>query len=73
MEGGLLSILELDVHNRMVFGKKDGKLVKAELIDDDMHISEVVSNHQKWLKGELKSDTPVFGLIIGEPDELLSV
>ena len=57
----------------MVFGKKDGKLIKAELTDDDMHISAVVSNHQKWLKGKLKSDTPVFGLIIGEPNELLSV
>ena len=69
---GLLSILELIVHNRIVYGKKDGKLVKAELTTDDMHISTVVSKHQKWLKGKLKSDTPVFGLIIGEPNELLS-
>lgn len=57
----------------MVFGKKDGKLIKAELIDDDMHISVVVTKHQKWLKGKLKSDTPVFGLIIGEPNELNTI
>ena len=55
----------------MVFGKKDGKLVKAELTGIDMHISAVVTKHQKWLKDQLKSDTPVFGLIIGEPNELL--
>ena len=60
------------MHNRIVFGKKDGKLVKAELINDDMHISAVVTKHQQWLKDQLKSDTPVFGLIIGEPNELLS-
>lgn len=60
------------MHNRIVYGRKDGKLVKAELNVDDMHISAVVSNHQKWLKGKLKSDTPVFGLIIGEPNELIS-
>ena len=69
---GLLSTLDLDVHNRMVFGKKDGKLVKAQLTDGDTHISIIVSQHQQWLKDQLKSDTPVFGLIIGEPDELLS-
>ena len=56
----------------MVFGKKDGKLVKAQLTDGDTHISIIVSQHQQWLKDQLKSDTPVFGLIIGEPDELLS-
>ncbi len=55
----------------MVFGKKDGKLVKA-VLGEGTHISVVVTNHQKWLKDQLKSDTPVFGLIIGEPNELLS-
>ena len=72
MEVGLLSTLELSVHNRMVYGKKDGKLVKA-VLDGDTHISIIVSQHQQWLKDQLKSDTPVFGLIIGEPDELLSI
>ena len=56
----------------MVYGKKDGKLVKA-VLDGDTHISIIVSQHQQWLKDQLKSDTPVFGLIIGEPDELLSI
>lgn len=69
---GLLSILELNVHSRMVYGKKDGKLVKAQLDVDDIRLSETITHHQKWLRSELKSDTPVFGLIIGEPNELLS-
>ena len=60
------------MHSRMVYGKKDGKLVKAQLDADDIYLSEIVTKHQKWLRSELKSDTPVFGLIIGEPDELLS-
>lgn len=60
------------MHNRTVYGKKDGKLIKAQLSEGDAHISTVVTNHQKWLRSELKSDTLVFGLIIGEPNELLS-
>ena len=70
---GLSSTLELNVHNRMVYGKKDGKLIKAQLSGGGLHISAIVTKHQKGLRSELKSDTPIFGLIIGEPYELLSV
>ena len=61
------------MYSYIVYGKKDGKLIKGIVTESEQDLPDIISHHQPWLKKELGVSSPVFGLIIGEPNELLSV